>query len=81
MSETGEISSHELARRLLEVPDLPVEIRVDVTTGGEGKVADLSVTAGEYFGINDKSGKLTGCITLLFGGILNYKVKICKGRK
>ena len=76
MGKTGEISSHELARQLLGMPDLPIEISMDVSTCDED--ADLRVFAGDYFGINDESGELTGCITLLFGGNLNYKVKIIK---
>ena len=71
----GEIKTHELARQLLKLPDIPVGISIDVSTCEED--SDLRAFAGEYFGVNDITGH-TGEIVLLFGGNLNYKVCIKK---
>jgi hypothetical protein len=63
------VTSHQLAKELLSMPDKPVAISIDVSTCD----ADYTNMAfgSEYFGVN---GKTSETVILLFGGKTNFKI-------
>lgn len=61
------LTTHELAKELLELEDKPLEISVDMSTCDEDSENRVFTT--EYFGVNDKHASE---ITLLFAGEPNY---------
>jgi len=66
--EKHNVTTHELAKELFDLPDKPVAISLDISTCDEN--AGDRAFSGEYFGVNDAEADE---IILLFRGSLNTR--------